>query len=191
MTKNKNVIPETYRKTHELGDRLYIGSEVKKVESIETMINSKIKPNARLDCPYKEEKTIQLAITTRDDFHTHGLGFILILMTTVAGLRSLLGKSTAEEHVEQLLSREFRLESSGIGILVLPVAIVTKVVAATNELLLILPIQIVRLALLWIGKNGHCISNRLEGFRRTWRLVFVRMHLKSELLVSFLNLSVG
>lgn len=51
MTKNKNMITETYRKTHELGDRLYIGSEVKKVESIETMINSKIKPNARLDCP--------------------------------------------------------------------------------------------------------------------------------------------
>lgn len=37
--------------TYELGDKLYMGSDVKKVESIDTMINSRINPNARLDCP--------------------------------------------------------------------------------------------------------------------------------------------
>ena len=37
--------------THELGDKLYIGSDVKNVDNIETIINNKINPNAKLDCP--------------------------------------------------------------------------------------------------------------------------------------------
>lgn len=37
--------------THELGDKLYMGSDWKNVDSIDTIINKSIKPNARLDCP--------------------------------------------------------------------------------------------------------------------------------------------
>lgn len=42
---------EIPRETHELGDKLYIGSDVKKVESMDTIIKSRINPKARLDCP--------------------------------------------------------------------------------------------------------------------------------------------
>jgi hypothetical protein len=37
--------------TYELGDKLYIGSEVKNDDNIETMMKRRINPNARLDCP--------------------------------------------------------------------------------------------------------------------------------------------
>ena len=48
LTHDKNI-------TYELGDKLYIGSEVKKVESMDTIMKSKIKPKAKLDCPCENQ----------------------------------------------------------------------------------------------------------------------------------------
>jgi len=45
------VLRNYANQTYELGAKEYIGSDVKKVESIETMMNNRMRPKARLDCP--------------------------------------------------------------------------------------------------------------------------------------------
>jgi hypothetical protein len=121
----------------------------------------------------------------------YGLRFMMMLRATVARLRGLLRETTSEKHIKELLSSELRLKASRVSVLVLTkYAALIEAVVAARKLLLVLAIEIIRLSFFWVSKNGDCVANGFEGFNRSWCFVFVGMHLKCQLLVSFFDLCV-
>lgn len=92
-----------------------------------------------------------------------------------------------EEHVEQLLRRKFRLESTRVRVVV----VVARFARRRRLMVLLRAVQIVRAPLLRVGQDGDRIADRFKCFHRAGRMVFVRVELQRQLLVRFLDVRIG
>lgn len=105
------------------------------------------------------------------------------------GVNVLRGDVAPEEHVEQLLGGELRLEAPRVRVLVARVLLTPSRRGMMH--LLFGTVQIVGLALLGVGQNCDRISDRFERFDRAGSLVFIGVQLKCKLFIRLLDIRVG
>merc|ERR1719154_467062 len=97
------------------------------------------------------------------------------------------GHTSTEEHVKDFLSGHVTLEPMrGVLIFIESMPVASPTPGAAD---ILISIQVILALLLWFREHAISISNSLESFRSSRRLVFIWMKGKRKFSISFLQFS--